>query len=553
MQHNHDNDCALRADLHELFRVMKEEDMRQKGVVESQHEIVNSEIEVVKNTCALILAELNNDLVPFGFELEHTEVRITGVGSHTTANWRNTSGFWEKLKADIQSIFNKTTQAQSELVKLNGELAQEHQRYAEIAKKHQHIRALIAMPGLLASWWFLKCTDETVIPTDAKYSFMHICRKIYRREAIDDSLIDSVVATDQVVLSPYFIAEVSQSKINYKEERLLQTLVWAWLDTDEGNVNLEITNIFADVKNDLIACAQMPRTMDGLAMKSFAVLAPRQDTMIDVGKKEFELLQPIPAFQTHVHEVSGWYTFMASESKQTYDVPSEDVLFWCGYEQEMLAIVCDGVSQSSFGDEAARQVKQALFRLWIKWRSTPLAGDLESAIKDHLVVPAMKFAQKMTHHIVEQRITEIQDTLMKDIIQDTFQSSGSQTTWSMVFTQGSSLVCVWMGNSRIMVKSNNAPTELIASNDPRFDNDKIRFSSHRALTPNHLGMRGDVFIAIYDIQRVDDLHIFIHSDALESAHKKLYAETQLPENVLFECVGIDDLSLVQLHLKLIEQ
>jgi hypothetical protein len=410
------------------------------------------------------------------------------------------------------------------------------------------------MPGLLASWWFLTCADETVIPTDAKYSFMRICRKMYRREVVDDALIGEVVTIDQVVLSPYVITEVRKHKINYKDKELLQILEWAWLDADEGNIISEITRIFADVKNDLIVCAQMPSAMQGLATKSFAVLvSPPTGQMIDVGKKEFELLQPIPAFQTHAHDVSGWYTFMASESKQTYDVPSEDVLFWCGYDQEMLAIVCDGVSQSSFGDEAALQVKEALFRLWLKWRSTPLDGDLKSAIKNYLVVPAMKFAQKMTHHIVEQRITEIQDTLMKDIIQDTFQSSGSQTTWSMVFTQGNYLVCAWMGNSRIMVKANNAPTELIASNDPRFDNDKIRFSSHRALTPVHLGMRGNVFMEIYPIQGLDDIHIFIHSDALESVHKELYRDNQLPENVLFECVGIDDLSLLQLHLTLIEK
>jgi hypothetical protein len=92
--------------------------------------------------------------------------------------------------------------------------------------------------------------------------------------------------------------------------------------------------------------------------------------------------------------------------------------------------------------------------------------------------------------------------------------------------------------------------QRLQNDDHRFSDDKIRFSSCLALTPKNSGMRGDVFIDVYDIHQIDNLHVFMHSDALEASAKQLFVSQSLPEYVLFDGASIDDMSIIQLEFML---
>jgi hypothetical protein len=494
--------------------------------------------------------QINQELNMSGFELN------IDVIQHQT--YRETNNHKSTVKQQNVSLFtlisNVFRRDNSELHNLEHKMHHLKKQIEDLDVIRKRISAVTSVEGLLQSWWYLKCSYDK-LPLGEKYECIRCCHAIYNQVPHDINL-DSLLHVEQLVLhqacATYIIDKIDMHMHQHKEILLRIVGWWQYQYQEEYRRQLDELDKYLRVKNG-VSSQTLLKTIDFRFLNEFP-----SESCVDIAQQSIELVQSIPERSTKFHTVRGSFSFMPSESKQAHDMQSEDAIFLGEDAHEIVAIICDGVSQSSFGGEAARCVKQELASAWLQQKNHSLESiDL---IKERIVYPAMYVSQFVTHYLVNEKIKQMQDPLMREIIDDTFKSSGSQTTWSMVYTCDRYLVCAWMGNSRIMVKADKLThvwstdsayfPQRLQNDDHRFSDDKIRFSSCLALTPKNSGMRGDVFIDVYDIHQIDNLHVFMHSDALEAFVKQLFVSQSLPEYVLFDGASIDDMSLIQLEFML---
>lgn len=521
------------------------------GEYQRNHKYLQSRVEEREVLLREKREQINQMLDEFGVELN------TDVIQHQTYNEPNNQRLIVKpqnvsLYALVSNVFRRDN---SELRALEHKTYDLDKQLENLVHINNRISAVTSVDGLLQSWWYLKCSYDQ-LPVGHEYECIRCCHAV-NNQAPHQINLDSLLHTEQLVLHQAFatyIIEKIDTCVHEHQEIILRLIGWwQYQYQDQGDRKLlDELDTYLRVKNSAPSQTLL-KTKDFRFLQGFS-----SESCVDIAQNSFELVQSIPEFSTQFHTVRGSYSFMPSESKQAHDMPSEDAIFWGADAHEIVAIVCDGVSQSSFGGEAARCVKQELASAWRQCKNHNL--DSIDSIKESIVYPAMHVSQFVTHYLVTEKIKQMQDPLMQEIIDDTFKSSGSQTTWSMVYTCGKYLICMWMGNSRIMVKADKLvplwSTDLtyfsrrLQNDDHRFSDDKIRFSSCLALTPKNNGMRGDVFIDVYDIHQINSLHVFMHSDALEAFAKQLFVSQSLPEYVLFDGASIDDMSLIQLEFTL---
>ena len=97
--------------------------------------------------------------------------------------------------------------------------------------------------------------------------------------------------------------------------------------------------------------------------------------------------------------------------------------------------------------------------------------------------------------------------------------------------------------------------QQINDTDPRFSNDKIRFSSHTDILKKSGGMRGEPVIEIIDLQNCSSWRIVIHSDALEESKTLFYQqpvtynanEKQSYDNICWDASEQDDTTLLEIY------
>lgn len=500
--------------------------------------------------------QINQMLAMFGFELNADALQSQTYSEPINQQFivKPQNVFLFEL---VSNVFRRDN---SELRALESKIYDLDKQLANLDHIDNRISAVTSVDGLLQSWWYLKCSYDQ-LPVGHEYECIRFCHAVHNQapphQAPPQINLDSLLHTGQFVLhealATYIIDKID-AHVHEHQEIILRLIGW-WQYQDQGQVDHKLLK---ELGTYLRAKSSAPsqtllKSIDFRFLQRFS-----SESCVDIAQKSFELVQSVPECSTQFHTVRGSFSFMPSESKQAHDMPSEDAIFWGADAHEIVAIVCDGVSQSSFGGEAARCVKQELASAWRQHKNHNL--DSIDSIKERIVYPAMHVSQFVTHYLVSEKIKQMQDPLMQEIIDDTFKSSGSQATWSMVYTCGKYLICMWMGNSRIMVKAdklvpvwstNSAHfSRRLQNDDHRFSDDKIRFSSCLALTPKNNGMRGDVFIDVYDIHQINSLHVFMHSDALEAFAKQLFVSQSLPEYVLFDGASIDDMSLIQLEFTL---
>ena len=249
------------------------------------------------------------------------------------------------------------------------------------------------------------------------------------------------------------------------------------------------------------------------------------------------------------------YVFIPNTANQSGNSRGEDALFFTEYQKEIIAIVCDGVSQSCFGDIAAKNVTDALYQEWAKLMlQKSFSHDSIEAQTYKFIKKALFTAGYATAIDVQAKLDNMPNSTIKELLIDANNNSGSQSTFAFCFTFKQYLICAWMGNTRIMFHGNELEQQ-INDTDPRFSNDKIRFSSHTDILKKSGGMRGEPVIEIIDLQNCSSWRIVIHSDALEESKTLFYQqpvtynanEKQSYDNICWDASEQDDTTLLEIY------
>jgi hypothetical protein len=248
------------------------------------------------------------------------------------------------------------------------------------------------------------------------------------------------------------------------------------------------------------------------------------------------------------------YAFIPNTTNQSSNSRGEDTLFFAEYQKEIIAIVCDGVSQSCFGDIAAKNVAHALYQEWAKLVSQQLLSrDNIKARTNEFIQTALFTAGYATASEVQAKLDNMPNSTIKELLIDANNNSGSQSTFAFCFTFEQSIIFAWMGNTRIMFRGNELDQQ-INDTDSRFSNDKIRFSSHIDILQKSGGMRGEPHIEVIDLKNCSNWKVIIHSDALEESKTLFYqqptsynANGNLSyENICWDASEQDDTTLLEI-------
>jgi hypothetical protein len=196
---------------------------------------------------------------------------------------------------------------------------------------------------------------------------------------------------------------------------------------------------------------------------------------------------------------------------------SEDAVLVNFYNNDMCIVVADGVSQSAFGGIAAEYVCKYIHFEWIMALQydefipthTQLHNKTEQLIREALY--------QAMYHVNKSVVQAIQKSsgYKQPVLNELFDTVGSQATFACVFTHANNLICVWMGNTRIILMK-SATRSIIAADDIRFDSDQERFSSHPSTLNHSGGMFGNPQIQIIPLHDIESLHVIIMSDGFEN-------------------------------------
>lgn len=184
------------------------------------------------------------------------------------------------------------------------------------------------------------------------------------------------------------------------------------------------------------------------------------------------------------HEVGRFRLRFASlRSKEAKDVrqPSQDYLTMLIGDNELCFVVCDGVSQSFFGDFAARFLGDRL----LKW----LEGHVPATIDPKIMAHELYGYLMNLHEEAEGQLADISyDENLPELLQEVLEEKrkrGSETTFvcgridfpNEKFPRGRAIFS-WLGNTRIRL-GRDSIWGILISKEP--DANKGRWSTCRGL------------------------------------------------------------------------
>lgn len=184
---------------------------------------------------------------------------------------------------------------------------------------------------------------------------------------------------------------------------------------------------------------------------------------------------------------------------------------------DMCIVLADGVSQSALGGVAAEYVCKYIYFEWVMAMKydefLPNPNYLHTKTVQ-LIREALYQAMYHVNKAVTLAIPKYPSADTQERLNERLESVGSQTTFACAFTYADFLVCVWMGNTRIILMQSGSHS-MITADDIRFDSDQARFSSHPSTLGHSGGMFGDLQIQIFPLHDISTLHILIMSDGFE--------------------------------------
>lgn len=208
------------------------------------------------------------------------------------------------------------------------------------------------------------------------------------------------------------------------------------------------------------------------------------------------------------------YSYARSADSQASGEPGQDYLTIREDEQRLAFALCDGVSQSFFGDLAARWVGEALLS-WL-WEELPPGDDVEN-LQVSLAHRLRALAATAQQQVNTLPLPEGIAPMVRDVLEEK-RALGSQSTFAggMIDMAAKRLTMVWMGDSRIRLWG---PDGL-----ERTDELGDTFHTHERWS-SHQGLVGEVHVFAAPLEGVS--RIAAYSDGLVQAAGSL---TTSPSN-----------------------
>jgi hypothetical protein len=258
---------------------------------------------------------------------------------------------------------------------------------------------------------------------------------------------------------------------------------------------------------------------------------------------------------TYVQEIvakpfSCRYASMRSSDSKESGQNGQDYVSFMIADKKLAFSVCDGVSQSFYGDLASKYLGERLLS-WL-CDKMPLTLDEEALyrqLSEYLTDLSRLAVNEIKNHQVPEDVSE----LLAEVLEEK-RVKGSETTFvsSLVelpnrLSKEGRVFFSWMGNCRLRLGTEKVWGEMVA-NDP--DSDKGKWSTKKGITSGELHLK--TFALMDNKKRAFD-RILVYTDGLallDEIDKK--PDTSQLNRLISQAVGSnysDDCSFLEVELK----
>jgi len=248
------------------------------------------------------------------------------------------------------------------------------------------------------------------------------------------------------------------------------------------------------------------------------------------------------------------YAYIRSSDSRNYDDPGQDYLSFSSDDNTFIFVICDGVSQSFFGDLGAKLLGNGLIE-WLQSMNNEFeSGKLQASLSNYLV----KFTATSKEYIDHYPLPENVSPILHDVLEKK-RGHGSESTFvcgridfpSESFADGR-IFLGWMGDTRLRIWRDSVECTNELEGD--FDTKK-RWSSNKGL------VGGDPYVFISDLGNMDRRNhitkILAYSDGLSSLdHFYEYITNKRLLDLLVESMESptsDDISYIEIFLNVTDQ
>ena len=251
-----------------------------------------------------------------------------------------------------------------------------------------------------------------------------------------------------------------------------------------------------------------------------------------------------PITNWHGSRFSFRYVYSRSADSIQANAPGQDYIAINTTETRVAFALCDGVSQSFFGDLAARILGDEIVD-WLSAQGDGLfaaSASIKTDLSDFLGV----LSESATRQVAEFPLLENLASMLKTVLEKK-RALGSEAIFIAGLLDveiGQALLC-WMGDARIRIWGDSEEiTGLYLSTDTFLTRE--RWSTKR-------GLVGDLHIEFLPLAKIDRL--LIYSDGLARIDQRFRADT--PSNRTLAKIiqeskllpGSDDISLLEIWLR----
>jgi hypothetical protein len=246
-----------------------------------------------------------------------------------------------------------------------------------------------------------------------------------------------------------------------------------------------------------------------------------------------------PAQLVHRRSFSYRYAYARSADNRASGEHGQDYLVLREDDWRLAFALCDGVSQSFFGDLAARLVAEALVEwLWERKLPTDDARAFQAALSEALqgLTPVAR------EHVRAVSLPEHLPPLVRDVLEHKRAAVGSQTTYvgGLLDASSDSLLLTWMGDSRIRFwdwKGTERTGELGDS-----------FHAHERWSSQQ-GVLGEVHATVMTLRGVSRFMVYSDGLATVAGHLDSTVGNRVLEDLIAQLAGFsvsDDVSLLEM-------
>jgi len=236
------------------------------------------------------------------------------------------------------------------------------------------------------------------------------------------------------------------------------------------------------------------------------------------------------------------YGFERSGDSILSDTEGQDYIA-INYDYAHMAFaLCDGVSQSFFGDIASRLLGNALVE-WL-WENGGLLDSNRSSFENHLSSFLDQLTDKARQQVQQFQLPAGLALMLPEVLEKK-RALGSETTFIAGFINFNThrILLAWMGDSRLRLwQSNNELSSTLLGNEKFLTRE--RWSTHR-------GRIGTLHTAIVSTQQID--RCLLYSDGLAKLDRKAgkyIPGTRTLEQLIEDSrhyAGSDDISYLEVY------